>query len=88
MDGSGEVCLPKQGDCPAHSEAAKEALHKRHQVSCPTLSTHIKKEPVVKKNSEGGEECCYQVNFYMCEGRPLLVQGQQRKAPLRGNTWS
>lgn len=87
-EGLGEVCLPVQGDCLPQGPAATEALQERHRVSCPVLSVEAGKGPTKKKNSEGVEECCYQVRFHLCEGRPLVLAGQQRKAPLHGGaTW-
>ncbi len=34
-------------------------------------------------------DCCYLVGVQGCEGRPMIVQGHQRRAPLvRGRSWA
>lgn len=78
-----QVCLPREGECPGNGKPLMAALRHRHQVSCPVFVSDGKQPAVVKKNSEGKDECCYSGYFSPCEGRPLVMQGQPRWAPLR-----
>jgi hypothetical protein len=75
-----KVCIDKAGECPALDDPELYTkVTDEFSWSCTGISGVAK--PDVQVSSNGVERCCYLVSA-ICVGRPLLVLGALRVAPL------
>ena len=97
-DFSGECCVdvyctePVNGDCLEAAGQNADAITGLGLGSGLCLCDEVQ-GPYANQNAEpataANGECCYLVGVQGCEGRPMLVEENLRKAPLiRGEAWS